>query len=77
MSIDMFPDSFVEYVLNNEFCSECNKKIDVMCFRGTGVCSELCRKARDGERDQIRAQVHAAAVPAVVHGKVKNPNGIR
>lgn len=30
-------------------CSECGRSIAVMAFKGTGVCSEDCRKKRDGE----------------------------
>jgi hypothetical protein len=77
MSIDMFPDGFVRYVLDNEFCEVCNKEIKTMAFKKTGVCGENCRKVRDGETTEQRAQVHAAIVPAVVKGKVKNPNAIR
>ena len=32
-----------------EQCKVCNDPIQVMCFKGTGVCSELCRKAREGK----------------------------
>ncbi len=28
-------------------CEVCNSVIKTMCFRGTGVCSELCRKVRE------------------------------
>lgn len=41
-------------------CSECGNKIQTMCFKGTGVCCENCRKVRDGEVAVVRATVHAA-----------------
>lgn len=34
-------------------CEVCKKKIKVMCFRNTGVCSENCRKVRDGEGKHV------------------------
>ena len=30
-------------------CEKCGRDITVMCFKGTGVCGELCRKLRAGE----------------------------
>lgn len=35
----------------NELCVVCTQKIEVMCFKGTGVCSEQCRKFAEGEAD--------------------------
>lgn len=32
-----------------ETCEICDKKIEVQIMKNTGVCSELCRKARDDE----------------------------
>ena len=58
MSSDMFPDSFIQYCLENpmsneiDTCSECGKKVETMAFRTTGVCGEDCRKKRDGETDE-------------------------
>lgn len=33
-----------------EKCKICPNLIMSMAFRGTGVCSENCRKKRDGEK---------------------------
>ena len=35
--------------LAHRHCRVCGKKIKVMCFKGTGICSEICRKRRDRE----------------------------
>lgn len=35
-------------------CRVCGKEPQVMTFRGTGVCSELCRKERDGDIGPFR-----------------------
>jgi hypothetical protein len=43
-----------------EFCESCFDPILTMAFRGTGVCSDDCRKKRDGD-DQ--AHLH----PVVYH----------
>lgn len=32
-----------------EFCEVCSNVVRVMSYKGTGVCSETCRKKRDGE----------------------------
>lgn len=40
---------------SSKFCSECGASIETMCFRGTGVCSENCRKRRDHEVHDSRA----------------------
>jgi hypothetical protein len=45
-------DKFVaSRVARPEVCGVCGGEVRTMCFRATGVCGELCRKARDGERD--------------------------
>lgn len=36
-------------VIPGYFCTECRDEIQMQIFRGTGVCSELCRKLHDGE----------------------------
>lgn len=36
-----------------ERCSECYVEVKVMCFKGMGVCSENCRKRRDGDTSQL------------------------
>lgn len=40
-------------------CTECSCLIQTMAFKGTGVCSELCRKRRDGENKTEEARVSA------------------
>lgn len=32
----------------NDICVVCRSKIVIMCFRGTDVCCENCRRERDG-----------------------------
>lgn len=39
----------VEPVSGKTHCVVDDNEIKVMSFRGTGVCSELCRKRRDNE----------------------------
>ena len=31
--------------MSRNICENCGKPITVMCFKGTGYCCELCRKA--------------------------------
>jgi predicted nucleic acid-binding Zn ribbon protein len=33
----------------DEKCSVCTRPIRTMVFKDTGVCSDLCRKKRDGD----------------------------
>lgn len=54
-SIDMFPDEAVKYIMRTEACTECGKNVEVMCFRGTGICSENCRKDRDNDHSPFIA----------------------
>lgn len=42
------PDVPIRFDLS-KICEICYKKIEVMCFKGTGVCGEICRKIRDKE----------------------------
>lgn len=35
-------------------CTICKKKIKVMAFLNTGVCSEKCRKERDNDKLPFR-----------------------
>lgn len=34
-----------------DLCKMCGTKIKTLIFRGTGVCSEDCRKDRDGDHE--------------------------
>lgn len=34
---------------SDDVCENCGGPINVMCFKGTSACSELCRKALEGE----------------------------
>lgn len=36
-------------ILPVELCGMCNAPIQTMCFKGTGVCGERCRKLRDNQ----------------------------
>lgn len=39
-----------------ETCGVCGSEPQVMAFKGSGVCSELCRKQRDGDTGTHRAR---------------------
>lgn len=57
----MFPDSFIDYCLENpmETCSECGKEVRTQVMKGTRLCGEVCRKIRDGEEDRPGALTDA------------------
>lgn len=61
----MFPDSFIQYVLDKESdmeqetCIICGNEIKTQIMKNTGVCGENCRKLRDGEKAESRAQTDA------------------
>lgn len=60
-------------------CEVCGVKIEVMSFRGTGVCSENHRKIRDKETQPIRSQMDAGITQmnlGATSGGIK-PGGIR
>ena len=38
-----------------EVCTNCGNKIRTLIFQGTGVCSDDCRKDRDGDHEPARA----------------------
>lgn len=78
MSLDMFPDSFIDYMLEQtdkekamETCLNCGKKIEVSIFKNTGHCSENCRKVLMGETNEVRAQTDAG-----VTAMLRQPEGI-
>ena len=84
MSLDMFPDSAIEYLLENEGktmsekCSNCGKEVNIAIFKGTGLCSENCRKEMLGEESIPRTQTDAG-VTAMIRGgqnKAVDPRGI-
>lgn len=57
----MFPDDFVRYALTmndvinrTNVCCICGKDIKIQIFKGTGVCSENCRKDRDNDHAPFR-----------------------
>lgn len=55
----------------SEKCSECNKPVETMAFKGAGVCGELCRKRRDGETPEVRSQTDAG-----ITGLLRKPEGL-
>lgn len=66
MSIDMFPDSFIEYALNQEDpvasknnCKNCGNEIKTAIFKGGEWCSDDCRKQLSGETSKPGAQTDA------------------
>lgn len=57
MSSDMFPDSLVQYLLENPMpddnCKQCGTKIEMMAFRGSGFCSDQCKKDAGVDRPSV------------------------
>ena len=45
----------------SELCVMCGIKIETMSFKGTGVCSELCRKDRENDHSKSHAIIEAPA----------------
>lgn len=86
MSSDMFPDTYIDYVLKAEenmakdkdTCQNCGKEIKVTILRGSGHCSENCRKELAGETARPNAQVDAGLTNILNQpsGEV-DPGGIR
>lgn len=60
-----------------EICIQCAKPVKVQIMKGTGICSELCRKERDGEKDRPRSQADAGITNLLRNDKGMNLNGIR
>jgi len=62
---DQLPKAVVEDIAQDysvpvkNVCTNCGGIIQVMCFRGTGVCSEICRKDRDGDHSKSHAIIEA------------------
>lgn len=42
-----------------ELCIMCGMKIKTLIFQGTGVCSDDCRKDRDGDHEPAQGMVPA------------------
>lgn len=85
MSTDMFPDSFIEYVIEKhdeeksmakDNCDNCGKKIQVAIFKGSGHCSEDCRKQLAGEVPRPTAQTDAGITNLLKQPEGINPRGI-
>ena len=77
MSIDMFPEGFIRYVLDKEDemakrekCKNCNNPVLVAIFKGTGWCSDDCRKVIQGETQHATAQTDAG-----ITNLLNSPNG--
>lgn len=43
------------HIPTSNACVNCNGRIHVMCFKGTGVCSEQCRKAYIQKQGDLNA----------------------
>jgi hypothetical protein len=56
-----------------ENCTVCTKKIRIMTFKGTGVCSENCRKIRDGEDPN---KPSGTTVDAGITNILRKPSGV-
>ncbi len=41
----------------SDLCIMCGAKIKTLIFRGTGICSDDCRKDRDGDHEPSRGMV--------------------
>ena len=48
---------------DSTICTECDRKITMQCFMGTGVCCELCRKSREAKTGAIPVDVEGVVVP--------------
>jgi hypothetical protein len=46
-----------QYCQIKELCTMCGAKIKTLIFKGTGVCSEDCRKDRDGDHEPAQGIV--------------------
>lgn len=59
----MFPQGFIDYMLEQESdmasSDNCGNEIKVSIFKGTGWCSEDCRKELTGETSKPGAQTDA------------------
>lgn len=83
MSVDMFPDAAIDYMLkmheeNNmdETCKNCGNPVKVAIFKGTGHCSENCRKDLAGEDAKPKAQTDAGITNILTQAKGVDPRGI-
>lgn len=45
-------------IRRGDICKICTKVISMMAFRGSGFCSELCRKEWHNELDEPMAVTH-------------------
>lgn len=76
MSTDMFPDSFIQYVLdqekkmNEDTCKACGSPIKVAIFKGEDWCSDDCRKVVQHEESKPAAQTDAG-----ITNLLKQPTG--
>jgi hypothetical protein len=83
MSFDMFPDSAIEYLITHQEdtvasddCNNCGKKIEVAIFKGSGHCSDDCRKVLAGETARPTAQTDAGITNLLKQPEGINPRGI-
>lgn len=56
-------------------CEVCDKKIKTMIFRGSGVCSDDCRKKRDGDFQPTTLIAVNELAPSKRSSDGGNPNG--
>lgn len=62
-----------------ETCTNCGAVIRTMAFKGTGVCGDICRKARDGDDPSPAPDrsTYAQDPPAVVTVNHQDPTAVR
>lgn len=44
----------------NDICEICGKHIQVQIFKGEGICSTLCKKARDNDHEPASGTLDAS-----------------
>lgn len=46
-----------EHCKMKDICSNCGKRIKTLIFQGSGICSDDCRKDRDGDHEPFGSKV--------------------
>lgn len=85
MSIDMFPEGFINYMLEQEkdmasrntHCKNCGNEIKVSIFKNEDWCSEDCRKVLKGETEKPSALTDAGITNILRQPSGVDPRGIR
>lgn len=54
----------------NNICKVCDQTIQIMCRKGTGICSELCEKGAEKLLKQGEIKVHDISMNG--HGPINS-----